>query len=1417
MGGIGSTLQIAKTALSASAYGLNVTGNNIANVSNEDYSRQSIQLENAAPKSYSGVVVGNGVSIETVLQSVNQLLEDRLTDEQSTLSASEEAESYMAILESFFDEESESSLTALMSDFWNSWQDLADNPDGSSERVAVLENAEKLADRFNLADTYFDSLHTNITNEIGAAVNQINDLTEQIATINQEIVRSETLTRANDLRDQRNGMIDELGDLIDIETYEQPNGTMIVSVTKGLDIVHGVNNTELYLESDDIYWAGSDGSNINISDKIAGGKIGGWLTIRDEIIPEFSSEIDELASEMIWALNYQHSQGSGLEYFTEAVTGEYAGDSSGLLSSLKYGNKIDYTGDFTVWLQDSSGTESEYTSVTIDMGISEATLSDWQGTASGADEAVYQLTVVDSAVIGDFYVSETDGSGLAATVGSTTDVSAALDLAIADQKLTVSGSPSGTQIIDINDTNGEASRSAASIAEVLSEIDGITAYASETSATFDLSNLTNLPNDVQDGDEVSFSLYVDGGLHTVSFVVESDSGSLEDQFEDSLMSVVKEINTLNSDDDLYVEAGPLTDQVTLTSTGGHTLGIQDFEVVDNASVRLTGFTNFTEGDSLIFTVESNGTPSSTTEIEVDLSGVGDPPDQALVAAAFYDALSSSLGDAPFTVENDPATNSVILRTTDGSDITLKDAGGAADPLAGFTVNPFAGTASNAGNVDDDLVFDGSGDTATFDADTQDTDSLDFISTGTFITVNESSAAAGSKAAAVTGTITLVMEPGMAVHSNASGAGSLFEDNYAKVGSSIVTLGGDGGYSGFTDMVTFEVDGIAVSYDVAAAGHTTELEFAQGLEAALTAALVTVPVDESDYQIIRTGTSVSILKNQDLDNAIEITNFSESVSNDATLAVSTGTGQGTSEPVNERLESGNSLRDSATSTLYDDEGIIKWEKFDKDGFSTGEYGYVTVSDEGRVTIVEDGAETLSFELSSGSLVAGNTLTVNMDASGSPDPLEMTVKGSANNILETYQFTVVSGGKVGELVDEENEEPITIQWTSGDSYGTFTLEGDDPPITPEAPIEVTVDGMILKFYDGTLVDGDVFTITTDASGLPISDNSEGVATAETASDWHWTLDSFADQFNRQTPGMTATTTTDNRLTLSRSEAYYAIENVEYSGSEGFSEVNASISVTDWSAIEISATDLRFVRSNGAWGIQNDPTGGKISLIPEGGDDDGFGVDVNGDGVADMEIRFEDQVTGDGFVEFDLVKTDTEDLSFAFSNGGSTDSGLLAALGINTFYNGQDAATMEVNSVLNDIKNIAAATIDAQTGVISLGDNSNAIAMSGVQYEEYAMKQWEYKRGEDANSSLITTTLDEYLQSMIGSMGIESRSIKNATSFSEALVAQLTEQRDAVSAVSLDEEMIKLIEFQHAYTAASKLISVADEMLNTLVSMR
>jgi len=141
---------------------------------------------------------------------------------------------------------------------------------------------------------------------------------------------------------------------------------------------------------------------------------------------------------------------------------------------------------------------------------------------------------------------------------------------------------------------------------------------------------------------------------------------------------------------------------------------------------------------------------------------------------------------------------------------------------------------------------------------------------------------------------------------------------------------------------------------------------------------------------------------------------------------------------------------------------------------------------------------------------------------------------------------------------------------------------------------------------------------------------------------------------------------------------------------------------------------------------------------------------------------------------------------------------ALGVNTFFTGYDASTIGINPVVeNDVNKIAAATSSE-----SPGDNTNALAIAALE-----------------NSLLMesgTSTLGDYYNSIVSEIGVESQKASSMSGHQELMVKQLENQRSSISGVSLDEEMMNLIKYQNAYMAATRLVSVVDEMLAAMLEM-
>jgi flagellar hook-associated protein 1 FlgK len=356
--GLATVLSIAKDALAAQQYGIQVGGHNIANVNTPGYSKQSPVLEARGPVPLSGLLFGMGVDTTQVMRASDQLIENRLMQQKSSLSSFEEMDSYMLVLEGLFNESSGNSLSNLIGEFWNLWHDIANYPSSASERIALYEHSVMVSEQFNGLDANLFQLDTDLTNAVAAGIGRVNEITAEIANLNNEIAQLEVFAPANDLRDKRNMLASELAEYIEMKIFEQSNGSFTIASAKGVILVDGIESYDLNFNGSAVEWQSSGGNAVDITDYISNGKLGGFLNMRDEIVGKYKQDLTELASEFIWAGNQQHSQGVGLTAFS-SVTGTYdVSDTAEELgtadSGLDYYDKIS-DGTFNVWVYDSAG------------------------------------------------------------------------------------------------------------------------------------------------------------------------------------------------------------------------------------------------------------------------------------------------------------------------------------------------------------------------------------------------------------------------------------------------------------------------------------------------------------------------------------------------------------------------------------------------------------------------------------------------------------------------------------------------------------------------------------------------------------------------------------------------------------------------------------------------------------------------------------------------------------------------------------------------------------------------------------------------------------------------------------------------------------------------------------------------------
>jgi flagellar hook-associated protein 1 len=376
MSGITAVLNIASQTLSAEQLGVEVTGHNIANVNTKGYSRQAVDYVTANPVPSPYGPVGTGVKVQGIEQAFDPFITAQLNEKNSMLSDYQTRSAALEQVAAYFNETQDGGLNDILSQFFASWQSLADNPTGAGERQTLLNQGEALSDAMNSRADQLVQQRLGLLQQIGPTVNEINQHSANIAQLTQEIVAAEADGHAaNDLRDQRQQEISELSQLINVRTYSTGTNTLNVTLANGLPLVQGVVSWNLAYQVSpadtvDLTWQGPGGTTESIdTSTLSGGKLAALIQTRDEDIPKYQQDLDQLAKSIIVAVNNQHSQGVGLDLYSQ-TTGTYqvTDPTATLATALPLGDQI-VNGSLQISI-DRNGTPQAAGTIAIDPSLS---------------------------------------------------------------------------------------------------------------------------------------------------------------------------------------------------------------------------------------------------------------------------------------------------------------------------------------------------------------------------------------------------------------------------------------------------------------------------------------------------------------------------------------------------------------------------------------------------------------------------------------------------------------------------------------------------------------------------------------------------------------------------------------------------------------------------------------------------------------------------------------------------------------------------------------------------------------------------------------------------------------------------------------------------------------------------------------
>ena len=330
---------------------ITTAGHNISNANTEGYSRQRVQLKEFDPlykpdleRAERAGMIGQGMDSQSINRVRDELLDQRITEQQHSESYWETRSKYYTMIEQIYNEPNDVSIRSNMDKFWEGWQELSVHPESQAARQAVVTRGESLADSIKTKWEALMGVGNLINGDIEATVKQVNDYTRQIAALNAEIVRSRGMgDNPNDLLDRRDLLVDKLSKIINITSDMRDSDEFMVhldghvlvqgGVARSFDLETVVDNNGY----DKLVWKDTGNEAV-----IKGGTLGALIELRDVDIRSEVQSLNTMTMNFSDLVNDIHRNGygannvTGLDFFTqhsfvENVNGNYDRDGDGTL------------------------------------------------------------------------------------------------------------------------------------------------------------------------------------------------------------------------------------------------------------------------------------------------------------------------------------------------------------------------------------------------------------------------------------------------------------------------------------------------------------------------------------------------------------------------------------------------------------------------------------------------------------------------------------------------------------------------------------------------------------------------------------------------------------------------------------------------------------------------------------------------------------------------------------------------------------------------------------------------------------------------------------------------------------------------------------------------------------------------------
>ena len=355
-------LNIGTSALLSLQGAITTTGQNIANVNTEGYSRQRVDFEARPPQLFGSNYIGTGVTIGNVERFYDQFLVSEVRTRTTSSSGFEVFYQLSTRLDGLLANPSVG-LSSSIDNFFAALQNAANNPGSLPERQVLLGEAQALADRFHYLDSNFSSVNEEINARIESSVEEINTLARNIADVNEQVARATARAGGqppNDLLDSRDQLIERLSKIVSVTTVEQSDGALNVIIGNGQSLVVGFTATQLQTRTDPfdgtkkvVGILGSAGGVSDLGRFLKGGELGAVLNFREQVLDPARNKLGLVATGLAATFNEQHRLGLDLggqpggDFFRplEAYVATHADNTGSASVNVSISNAGDLAGD----------------------------------------------------------------------------------------------------------------------------------------------------------------------------------------------------------------------------------------------------------------------------------------------------------------------------------------------------------------------------------------------------------------------------------------------------------------------------------------------------------------------------------------------------------------------------------------------------------------------------------------------------------------------------------------------------------------------------------------------------------------------------------------------------------------------------------------------------------------------------------------------------------------------------------------------------------------------------------------------------------------------------------------------------------------------------------------------------------------